>query len=182
MTFLLFLYLQVKEIMGDKVRVSRKLVNLAKEGEMWVSTFETPNGIEVCLSVYYAYICILSLSLEGWYNTITVLMLCLRLRTLSSLFKWEQLGTRQYHAFTNSLTHRSLRHPSTLSTVPCHAILWCVHDVIHNDTWRHFIILHCVSTGCSVKVNYHDCSRLCSSQARGRGWWHPARSIFLVRR
>lgn len=33
--------------MGDKVRVSRKLVNLAKEGEMWVSTFETPNGLEV---------------------------------------------------------------------------------------------------------------------------------------
>ena len=33
--------------MGDKVRLSRKLTQVAKEGEEWVSTFETPNGIEV---------------------------------------------------------------------------------------------------------------------------------------
>ena len=33
--------------MGDKVRVSRKLVKLVREGEEWVSTFETPTGPEV---------------------------------------------------------------------------------------------------------------------------------------
>jgi hypothetical protein len=33
--------------MGDKVRVSRKLIKLAREGEEWVSTFETPTGTEV---------------------------------------------------------------------------------------------------------------------------------------
>ena len=37
----------MKEIMGDKVRLSRKLTQVAKEGEEWISTFETPNGIEV---------------------------------------------------------------------------------------------------------------------------------------
>ena len=33
--------------MGDKVRLSRKLVKLSREGEEWVSTFETPTGLEV---------------------------------------------------------------------------------------------------------------------------------------
>ena len=37
--------------MGDKVRVSRKVVKVEKVGENWISTFETPKGIEVRLSV-----------------------------------------------------------------------------------------------------------------------------------
>ena len=40
-------YVQVKEIMGDKVRTSRKLIKLSRDGEEWVSTFETPTGTEV---------------------------------------------------------------------------------------------------------------------------------------
>ena len=37
--------------MGDKVRVSRKVVKVEKVGENSISTFETPKGIEVRLSV-----------------------------------------------------------------------------------------------------------------------------------
>ena len=36
--------LQVAKILGSKVRLSRKLVELTREGDLYVSTFETPNG------------------------------------------------------------------------------------------------------------------------------------------
>ena len=36
--------LQVAKILGPKVRLSRKLVKLSREGDLYVSTFETPNG------------------------------------------------------------------------------------------------------------------------------------------
>jgi protoporphyrinogen/coproporphyrinogen III oxidase len=41
---------RVQAILGDKVKLSRKLVNVAKEGNLWVSTFETPKGKEVLKS------------------------------------------------------------------------------------------------------------------------------------
>ena len=39
--------------MGDKVRVSRKVVKVEKVGDNWISTFETPKGIEVRLSFFF---------------------------------------------------------------------------------------------------------------------------------
>lgn len=39
--------LKVKEILGDQVRFSHKLVDISQEGGKWVSTFETPTGTKI---------------------------------------------------------------------------------------------------------------------------------------
>ena len=42
--------LRVQQLMGNKVRLNRKLVKLTKEGDVWVTVFDTPKGRETLRS------------------------------------------------------------------------------------------------------------------------------------
>eukprot|EP01032_Pedospumella_encystans_P024553 gene24553-27767_t len=42
--------IKIEEALGDKLKLSHKLVNVTKVGNLWASTFETPNGTKTILS------------------------------------------------------------------------------------------------------------------------------------
>eukprot|EP00596_Hydrurales_sp_CCMP1899_P002047 CAMPEP_0119033874 /NCGR_PEP_ID=MMETSP1177-20130426/944_1 /TAXON_ID=2985 /ORGANISM="Ochromonas sp, Strain CCMP1899" /LENGTH=487 /DNA_ID=CAMNT_0006990967 /DNA_START=352 /DNA_END=1815 /DNA_ORIENTATION=- len=39
--------LKVAEILGDKSKINHKMISLRKEGEDWISTFDTPQGVQI---------------------------------------------------------------------------------------------------------------------------------------
>jgi hypothetical protein len=45
----------VRDILGERVQVSHKLVKVVRDGDSkhWTSTFETPDGTKVCSALSY---------------------------------------------------------------------------------------------------------------------------------
>ena len=42
---------QIQEELGDRLQLSHKLVKVSRHGSLWASTFETPQGMKVSVSI-----------------------------------------------------------------------------------------------------------------------------------